>query len=106
MFIVNDMPVQITPELVSLLEKVETATIGHFLHSGFVDRELRAVLPEKRVAGTDQLPTECEILGCHAIDLAVHDGEVAHQLLDDIASQRHIVVVAQSFPRVGMLEQV
>ncbi|MDF2813623.1 MAG: RraA family protein, partial [Microvirga sp.] len=52
MFIVNDMPAQISSELVALLEKVETATVGHFLHSGFVDRELRAVLPEKRVAGT------------------------------------------------------
>ena len=52
MFIVNDMPQQISQELIDLLEKVETATVGHFLHSGFVDRELRAVLPEKRVAGT------------------------------------------------------
>jgi 4-hydroxy-4-methyl-2-oxoglutarate aldolase len=34
------------------MEKVETATVGHFLHSGFLDRELRAVLPEKRIAGT------------------------------------------------------
>jgi 4-hydroxy-4-methyl-2-oxoglutarate aldolase len=52
MFTVNPMPKQISQELVDLLEKVETATVGHFLHSGFVDRELRAVLPEKRVAGT------------------------------------------------------
>ena len=52
MFIVNPMPQQIDASLVALLEKVETATIGHFLHSGFVDREIRAVLPNKRVAGT------------------------------------------------------
>ena len=52
MFTVNPMPKQISQELVDLLENVETATVGHFLHSGFVDRELRAVLPEKRVAGT------------------------------------------------------
>lgn len=52
MFIVNPMPPQIDPELVALLERVETATIGHFLHSGFVDRNIRAVLPGKRVAGT------------------------------------------------------
>lgn len=52
MFIVNPMPAQIDAALVALLERVETATIGHFLHSGFVDREIRAVLPGKRVAGT------------------------------------------------------
>jgi regulator of RNase E activity RraA len=52
MFVVNEMPRQIAPELIRKMEKVETATTGHFLHSGFMDRELRAVLPEKRVAGT------------------------------------------------------
>lgn len=52
MFIVNPMPAQIAPELVTELEKCEVATIGHVLHSGFVDREIRAVLPGKRVAGT------------------------------------------------------
>jgi len=52
MFIVNEMPRQIDAELVRLLERAETATIGHFLHSGFVDRGISAVLPGKRVAGT------------------------------------------------------
>lgn len=52
MFTVNPMPAQIDPALIRKMEKVETATIGHFLHSGFLNRELRAVLPEKRVAGT------------------------------------------------------
>ncbi|OZA83536.1 MAG: hypothetical protein B7X76_07420 [Azorhizobium sp. 39-67-5] len=52
MFIVKPMPEQISPELVAELEKCEVATIGHVLHSGFVDREIRAVLPTKRVAGT------------------------------------------------------
>ncbi len=52
MFIVNPMPKQIAPELIRKMEQVETATVGHFLHSGFMDRELRAVLPEKRIGGT------------------------------------------------------
>lgn len=52
MFIVNPMPQQIDASLVTLLERVETATVGHFKHSGFVDRHIRAVLPSKRVAGT------------------------------------------------------
>jgi len=52
MFIVNPMPAQLSPDLVALLEKCEVATIGHVLHSGFLDREIRAVLSNKRVAGT------------------------------------------------------
>lgn len=52
MFVVNKMPPQIDPGLIRKMERVETATVGHFLHSGFLDRELRAVLPEKRIAGT------------------------------------------------------
>jgi len=52
MFVVNAMPGQIAAALIAKMERVETATIGHFLHSGFIDRELRAVLPQKRVAGT------------------------------------------------------
>ncbi|HEV7247774.1 MAG TPA: RraA family protein [Shinella sp.] len=52
MFIVNPMPQQIAPALIAKMEKVETATVGHFLHSGFLNRDLRAVLPEKRVGGT------------------------------------------------------
>ncbi len=52
MFIVNPMPAQISADLVTLLEQVETATVGHFRHSGFVDRAIRAVMPQKRVAGT------------------------------------------------------
>ncbi|MFG1250143.1 RraA family protein [Xanthobacter flavus] len=52
MFIVNPMPEQIAPDLVAELEKCEVATIGHVLHSGFVDPDIRAVLPGTRVAGT------------------------------------------------------
>ncbi|ANH07104.1 MULTISPECIES: RraA family protein [Shinella] len=52
MFVVNPMPQQIAPALIKKMEQVETATVGHFLHSGFMSRELRAVLPEKRIAGT------------------------------------------------------
>jgi regulator of RNase E activity RraA len=52
MFTIKPMPDQIAPELVELLEQVEVATIGHVLHSGFVDPAICAVLPHKRVAGT------------------------------------------------------
>lgn len=52
MFVLNPLPSQLPSALVKLLEQVETATVGHVLHSGFVDPAIRAVLPEKRVAGT------------------------------------------------------
>lgn len=52
MYIINPMPEQIPENQLALLRQVETATVGHVLHNGFVDREIRAILPEKRVAGT------------------------------------------------------
>jgi len=52
MFVVNDMPKQIDRSLVELLEQAETATIGHVLYEGFVDRGIAALLPRRRVAGT------------------------------------------------------
>ncbi|WP_342361059.1 RraA family protein [Terrarubrum flagellatum] len=52
MFVVNDMPAQIDASLVELLEKAETATIGHVLYPGFIDRGIAALLPRRRVAGT------------------------------------------------------
>lgn len=52
MFTINPLPPQIPEHIVRLLEQVETATVGHVLHSGFVDPAIRAVLPEARVAGT------------------------------------------------------
>ncbi len=52
MFVVNDMPKQIDSSLVELLEQAETATIGHVLYEGFVDRSIAPLLPRRRVAGT------------------------------------------------------
>ena len=52
MFQLQPLPEPLPQSLVALLERVETATIGHVLHSGFVDPAIRAVLPDKRVAGT------------------------------------------------------
>ncbi|EUB99766.1 Dimethylmenaquinone methyltransferase [Rhizobium sp. CF080] len=52
MFTINEMPPRLDPELVKLLECAETGTIGHFFHSGFVDRGIAAVIGNARVAGT------------------------------------------------------
>lgn len=52
MFNVASMPDVIPAHLLDRLRLCETATIGHFRHTGFMNPDLRAVLPERRVTGT------------------------------------------------------
>ncbi|MBI4182405.1 MAG: RraA family protein [Proteobacteria bacterium] len=52
MFVINEMPPQVDKGLLDLLVQCETATIGHLRHWGYMDRDIRAVTPEKRVVGT------------------------------------------------------
>jgi regulator of RNase E activity RraA len=52
MYIVNDMPPQIEPDLVQKLAQVETATVGHFRHHGFMSSFLTPIIPGRRAAGT------------------------------------------------------
>jgi regulator of RNase E activity RraA len=89
MFVVNEMPAQIDAGLVELLEKVEVATIGHVLHSGFVDPALRAVLPNKRVAGTAvtlRIPNADSAL-LHYLTAHVRPGDIV--LIDRCGDTRH-----------------
>ena len=51
-FILNPLPPQVDPELIALLARAEPATIGHFRHTGFMAPAIRALLPDRRVAGT------------------------------------------------------
>jgi 4-hydroxy-4-methyl-2-oxoglutarate aldolase len=52
MFTLNDPPPQISQELLDVLARAEPATIGHFRHTGFMDPAIRALLPDRRIAGT------------------------------------------------------
>lgn len=53
MFVINDLPTPIEPELIALLQAAEPATIGHFRHTGFMAPEIRLLTPGYvRVAGT------------------------------------------------------
>jgi 4-hydroxy-4-methyl-2-oxoglutarate aldolase len=52
MFVINDPPPQIAPARLALLLKAEPATIGHFRQTGFMDPAIRALLPDRRIAGT------------------------------------------------------
>lgn len=52
MFVLNELPPQVDPELLALLAKAEPATIGHFLNFGFVDPGVKAMIPVPRIVGT------------------------------------------------------
>jgi 4-hydroxy-4-methyl-2-oxoglutarate aldolase len=52
MFVINDPPPQVAPDRLALLLKAEPATIGHFRQTGFMDPAIRALLPDRRIAGT------------------------------------------------------
>jgi len=89
MFIVNPMPEQIDADIIELLEKVEVATIGHVLHSGFVDPDIRAVLPGKRVAGTAvtlRIPNADSTM-LHYLSQFVRPGDIV--LIDRCGDTRH-----------------
>jgi 4-hydroxy-4-methyl-2-oxoglutarate aldolase len=52
MYVVRKLPPQVDKNLLNLLVKAEPATIGHFLHTGFMDPEVRALQQDVRIAGT------------------------------------------------------
>jgi 4-hydroxy-4-methyl-2-oxoglutarate aldolase len=52
MLVINELPPQIDRRLLDLLVKAEPATIGHFLHTGFMDPAIRGFSQDVRVAGT------------------------------------------------------
>ncbi|MDA0675703.1 MAG: RraA family protein [Proteobacteria bacterium] len=52
MFTLNPLPPPVDGESLARLSQCETATIGHFLHAGFMASDMRAVVPGKRVTGT------------------------------------------------------
>lgn len=52
MLVINPLPPQIDPTLLKLLASAEPATIGHFLHTGFMDPAIRGFSRDVRIAGT------------------------------------------------------
>ncbi|MCQ1573659.1 RraA family protein [Neorhizobium galegae] len=49
---INPMPAQIAQPDLDLLAKVETATLGHWRHFGFLHRQIQPLIPGRRVVGT------------------------------------------------------
>ena len=56
------------------------------------------------LACPDELTVDSEIFKGDTVHLGVHDGQVAHQLLDDVGDQGRVVGLAQPFQCVGMLQ--
>jgi 4-hydroxy-4-methyl-2-oxoglutarate aldolase len=52
MYVLKPLPAPIDSNLLDLLRKAEPATIGHFMHTGFMEPSVRAWFPDTRIAGT------------------------------------------------------
>lgn len=71
-YIINAMPAPIPPALIDKYSNVETATVGHRRHMGFMDKAIQCVLPDHRIAGTAvtlALPAQDSTLLHHIIGL-------------------------------------
>ncbi|WP_366655934.1 RraA family protein [Fodinicurvata sp. EGI_FJ10296] len=105
MFKINPMPEAVTTARLEKLRQVETATVGHFLHSGFMDPELRAVLPGRRVAGTAvtlRLPHADSTLLHYAMKL-IRPGDFL--VIDRAGDRRHACwggVITHTLARIGI----
>jgi regulator of RNase E activity RraA len=87
-YTVGPMPPQISAEVVALLERTETATVGHWRHWGFVDRRVQGLL-RRRVAGTAvtvQCPGPDSTVLHHALGL-LRPGDIL--LVDRLGDDRH-----------------
>jgi len=88
-YLIDPMPPRISREVLALLGGVETATVGHWRHWGFVDRAVRAVLPGRRIVGTAvtvAIPGPDSTLLHHALSLA-RPGDVL--VVDRLGDDRH-----------------
>ncbi len=72
-FTKNPLPDQISPAIVEKLLKVESATVGHFMHSCFVDRGIGASNIKNRIAGT-----------AVTLQLAANDSTLLHDVISDL----------------------
>lgn len=89
MYTVKDMPRPLSAELVSLMQSVETATVGHWHLYGFMDPGMRPLLGSKRVVGTAvtlAIPGADSTLLHHAAGL-LRQGDVL--VVDRLGDQRH-----------------
>jgi regulator of RNase E activity RraA len=71
-YVIKSMPAQVPAALIDRYATVETATVGHRRHMGFVDPGIQCVLPGRRIAGTAvtlALPGQDSTLLHHVISM-------------------------------------
>ncbi len=86
---IGPMPAQVAPAILAKLMKVETATVGHSRHWGFMDRGIQPLLRTKRVAGTAvtlAIPGPDSTLLHHALGL-LRPGDIL--VVDRLGDDRH-----------------
>ena len=86
---IESMPPQLSAELVAKLTKVETATIGHTQHWGFMDRRIQPLLKRKRIAGaavTLAIPGQDSTLLHHTLGL-LRPGDIL--VVDRLGDDKH-----------------
>lgn len=101
------MPPQIPAALVEKLRRVETATIGHSQHWGFMDRGIQPLLRGKRIAGaavTLAIPGQDSTLLHHTLGL-LRPGDIL--VVDRLGDDKHacwgggVTIAAKAAGAVG-----
>ena len=104
---IEPMPPQISAALAEKLSRVETATVGHSQHWGFMDRGIQPLLPRRRVAGpavTLAIPGQDSTLLHHALGL-LRPGDIL--VVDRLGDDKHacwgggVTVAAKAAGAIG-----
>lgn len=88
-YMVNPMPAQVPAALIEKLRKVETASIGHFRHIGFMDPAIKPLIDGKHIVGTAvtvAIPGQDSTLLHHALGL-LRPGDVL--VIDRLGDTKH-----------------
>eukprot|EP01034_Spumella_vulgaris_P003939 gene3939-5042_t len=88
-FVIADMPAPLPQALLDRYAAVDTATVGHFRHWGFMDPGIRPLGAVRRVIGTAvtlALPAQDSTLLHHALGL-LKPGHIV--VIDRLGDQRH-----------------
>jgi len=88
-YLIDPMPPQLSATLVAKLQRVETATVGHSRHWGFMDRGIQPLLRGKRIAGaavTLAIPGQDSTLLHHALGL-LRPGDIL--VVDRLGDDKH-----------------
>jgi 4-hydroxy-4-methyl-2-oxoglutarate aldolase len=104
-YVLKPLPPQLDEQLLGLLRRAEPATIGHFLHTGFMEPAIRGLFPNVRIAGTAvtvRAPGADGVMVHHAVGKA-RPGDVL--VIDRCGDHKHACVggaVAYAAKKAGI----